>query len=135
MRCSMPMLGFGEALPIFSTIDLLFASHRHGHIQQILADVYEDILTFHQRAIVFFKQPGWSPIIPNDIYLNACSMEDSLWYHLPLIRRQFQRGSQKARKVQRAACPKRKCVAFSRGSGCAATHDSRLPSSKRARET
>lgn len=52
----------GEALPIFSAIDGLSASQGHDHVQQILADVYEDILTFHKRAIVFFKQPGESPV-------------------------------------------------------------------------
>lgn len=57
----------GEALPIFSAVDGLLASQGHGYVQQILADVYEDILTFHKRAIVFFKQRGNSPVNPNDL--------------------------------------------------------------------
>lgn len=37
-------------------IDHLFLSHTH--VQQVLVDVYEDLLDFHKRAIVFFKQGG-----------------------------------------------------------------------------
>ena len=50
----------GEALPVFAAIDGLFTrlDHHHGHVEQILANVYEDILSFHKRAIVFFRQRG-----------------------------------------------------------------------------
>lgn len=44
----------GSALPIVQAIDSLFYSR--PHVQQVLANVFEDILTFHKRAIVFFKQ-------------------------------------------------------------------------------
>ncbi len=44
----------GSALPIVQAIDNLFYSA--PHVQQVLANVFEDILTFHKRAIVFFKQ-------------------------------------------------------------------------------
>ena len=57
----------GEALPIFPAIVGLLASRDHGYVQQILADVYEDILTFHKRAVVFFKQRGKSPVDPNNV--------------------------------------------------------------------
>ena len=57
----------GDALPIFSAIDGLLASQGHGYVQQILADVYEDILTFHMRAVVFFKQRGKSLVNPNSV--------------------------------------------------------------------
>jgi hypothetical protein len=43
----------GAALPIVQTVDKLFCSH--AHVQQVLANVFEDILTFHKRAIVFFS--------------------------------------------------------------------------------
>lgn len=125
----------GEALPIFSAIDELNASRRHGHIKQILADVYEDILIFHRRALVFFKQPGWSPIVPRDAYSNGFSMEDSLSHYYPLIRRQIRRRSQKSRKVQRTACPKRRYLAIQRGPGYSDNHHSTVRGSDRARET
>lgn len=48
----------GEALPVLSAVDRLFENGSHDHVQQILANVYEDILTFHQRAVVYFKQRG-----------------------------------------------------------------------------
>ena len=56
----------GEALPIFSAVDDLFASRRHSHVQQILANVYEDILTFHQRAVLFFRQRSMFVITCHD---------------------------------------------------------------------
>jgi len=43
----------GSALPIIQAIDNLFYSQ--PHVQQVLANVFEDILTFHKRAIVFFN--------------------------------------------------------------------------------
>ncbi|KAI4132225.1 MAG: hypothetical protein LQ347_002654 [Umbilicaria vellea] len=44
----------GDALPIFSDINNLFSSH--SNVQQILVNVYEDILEFHSRSVKFFKQ-------------------------------------------------------------------------------
>jgi truncated hemoglobin YjbI len=43
----------GAALPIVQIVDKLFYSH--AHVQQVLANVFEDILTFHKRTIVFFS--------------------------------------------------------------------------------
>jgi len=43
----------GESLPILSKVDALFCSH--PHVNKVLADIFEDILQFHKRAIVFFK--------------------------------------------------------------------------------
>ena len=37
-------------------IDSLFMSN--AYVQQVLVDVYEDILDFHKRAIIVFKQRG-----------------------------------------------------------------------------
>ncbi|TVY90811.1 Ankyrin [Lachnellula willkommii] len=47
----------GAVLPIIQVIDALFYSK--PHIQQVLADVFEDILTFHKRAMVFFSHKTW----------------------------------------------------------------------------
>ncbi|KAH7324015.1 ankyrin repeat-containing domain protein [Rhexocercosporidium sp. MPI-PUGE-AT-0058] len=47
----------GNCLPILSTVDALFSSH--PHLKEILANILEDILDFHKRAIVFFKQRIW----------------------------------------------------------------------------
>lgn len=47
----------GSALPIIQAIDTLFYSQ--PHVQQVLADVFEDILTFHKRAIVSFSKKTW----------------------------------------------------------------------------
>ncbi|KAH8587440.1 hypothetical protein B0O99DRAFT_747604 [Bisporella sp. PMI_857] len=49
--------GIGNSLPILSTVDALF--YNHPHVKQVLADIYEDILDFHKRAIVFFKHGTW----------------------------------------------------------------------------
>lgn len=46
----------GESLPVFAAVDTLFSAREEHHVQQILANVYEDILKFHSRAVVFFKQ-------------------------------------------------------------------------------
>ena len=43
----------GSVLPIIQAIDNMFYSQ--PHVQQVLADIFEDILTFHKRAIVFFS--------------------------------------------------------------------------------
>jgi hypothetical protein len=43
----------GSALPLIQAIDNLFYSR--PHIQHVLANIFEDILTFHKRAIVFFS--------------------------------------------------------------------------------
>lgn len=118
----------GEALPIFSAIDGLLASRSHGHTQQILANVYDDILTFHKRAVVFFKQPGWSPIVPHDAYSIGLSMEDNLSHYYPLIRRPIRGRSQEPRKVQRVASPKRKYLAISGGPGYSVNHHSTVRS-------
>ena len=64
----------GEALPIFSAVDNLFTSHVPSHVRQTLANIYEDILKFHQRATVFFKQRGKLPTI----YLNSMLTNDQL---------------------------------------------------------
>ncbi|KUJ21501.1 uncharacterized protein LY89DRAFT_610110, partial [Mollisia scopiformis] len=47
----------GNSLPILSTVDALFCSH--PHVKQVLANIFEDILDFHKRAIVFFKHGTW----------------------------------------------------------------------------
>ncbi|KAL5327958.1 hypothetical protein ACEPPN_005664 [Leptodophora sp. 'Broadleaf-Isolate-01'] len=47
----------GNCLPILSRVDALFRSH--PHLKEILANILEDILDFHKRAIVFFKQSTW----------------------------------------------------------------------------
>ncbi|KAA6406931.1 MAG: hypothetical protein FRX48_09229 [Lasallia pustulata] len=47
----------GDALPIFSAINDLFSSH--SHVQQVLVNLYEDILDFHGRAVRFFRQKAW----------------------------------------------------------------------------
>jgi len=44
----------GTSLPSFEAFDSLFCSH--SHVQQALADIYEDILDFHCRATTFFKR-------------------------------------------------------------------------------
>lgn len=46
----------GECLPLFAGIDDLLSSQNSHHVRQILADIYEDILKFHSRALAFFKQ-------------------------------------------------------------------------------
>ncbi|KAL2041207.1 hypothetical protein N7G274_006152 [Stereocaulon virgatum] len=50
----------GESLPVFSTVDNLISSHRQDCVQQILSNIYEDTLSFHQRAVIFFKQSTWT---------------------------------------------------------------------------
>ncbi|KAH6670655.1 hypothetical protein B0J14DRAFT_100518 [Halenospora varia] len=47
----------GDSLPILSKVDELFCSH--PHVKQVLANIFEDILDFHKRAIVFFKHGTW----------------------------------------------------------------------------
>jgi hypothetical protein len=49
----------GENLPLFSEIEDIF--HSQTRVQQDLVRVYVDILTFHKRAISFFKQSGEHP--------------------------------------------------------------------------
>jgi len=44
----------GSALPIIKAIDTLF--YTRPPVQQVLVNVFEDILTFHKRAIVFFSK-------------------------------------------------------------------------------
>ena len=46
----------GECLPLLQAADDLVFVRKHGHVEQILANIYEDILKFHCRAVVFFKQ-------------------------------------------------------------------------------
>ena len=43
----------GESLPILSAVDGIFYSK--PHVQQVLANIYEDILDFHKRSVVFFS--------------------------------------------------------------------------------
>ena len=45
-----------DSLPHVSAIESLF--HVHPHVQLLLAHVYKDILTFHERAVAFFKRRG-----------------------------------------------------------------------------
>ena len=45
----------GECMPMLEAVDKLFSQRNHDHVKQILAHIYEDILKFHGRAIVFFK--------------------------------------------------------------------------------
>ena len=40
-------------------IDQLFSDN--AHVQQVLVNVYEDVLEFHKRAIIFFKQGSQFP--------------------------------------------------------------------------
>ena len=49
----------GASLPLVSAVDTLFC--KHPHVQHILADVFEDILDFHKRAVAFFKTPSMNP--------------------------------------------------------------------------
>ena len=53
----------GEALPVFAAVDTLFSAHEEHYVQQILANVYEDILKFHRRAVNFFKQRSMFQIL------------------------------------------------------------------------
>lgn len=46
----------GESLPVLAAVDTLFSARGEHHVQQILANVYEDILKFHSRALGFFRQ-------------------------------------------------------------------------------
>src|SRR5437016_4086550 len=48
--------GLGASLPLITSIDRLFTSN--PFIQDILIHVYKDILTFHHRALQFFKKRG-----------------------------------------------------------------------------
>ncbi|KAF6218628.1 hypothetical protein HO133_005979 [Letharia lupina] len=50
----------GESLPVFAAVDTLFSARGEHYVQQILANVYEDILKFHSRAVIFFKQRTWT---------------------------------------------------------------------------
>ncbi|KAL8837871.1 MAG: hypothetical protein Q9170_002346 [Blastenia crenularia] len=50
----------GECLPLFAGIEDLFSSQNSHHVRQILADIYEDLLKFHSRALTFFKQRTWT---------------------------------------------------------------------------
>ncbi|KAL9136526.1 MAG: hypothetical protein Q9175_002271 [Cornicularia normoerica] len=50
----------GESLPVFAAVDTLFSNYGEHHAHQILANVYEDILKFHGRAVDFFKQRTWT---------------------------------------------------------------------------
>ncbi|KAL6721442.1 hypothetical protein ACLMJK_000545 [Lecanora helva] len=64
----------GESLPLIEAIDQIFHDQSNDYIQQILVNIYEDILTFHSRALVFFKQRTWKIAFKttfrtfNDIY-------------------------------------------------------------------
>ena len=46
----------GESLPLVASIDSTFRSN--SMVMKVLANVYEDILTFHKRAVCFFRQKG-----------------------------------------------------------------------------
>ena len=59
----------GESLPIFAAVDTLFSARGEDHVQQILANVYEDILKFHGRAVSFFKQRSMNYFICLDYVL------------------------------------------------------------------
>jgi|ERR1700722_2217425 NADH:ubiquinone oxidoreductase subunit E len=48
--------GLGASLPLISAIDTLFTSN--PFIQDTLIHVYKDVLTFHHRALRFFKKRG-----------------------------------------------------------------------------
>ena len=45
-----------DALPNISAVQQLFGPHEH--VKVVLADVYKDILTFHDRATKFFIRKG-----------------------------------------------------------------------------
>jgi hypothetical protein len=45
-----------DALPNISAVEQLFGQHEH--VKVVLADVYKDILTFHDRATKFFTRKG-----------------------------------------------------------------------------
>ncbi|KAE8440873.1 hypothetical protein EG329_006360 [Mollisiaceae sp. DMI_Dod_QoI] len=47
----------GASLPVLSAIDEMFYSK--PHVQQVLANIYEDILDFHKRSVVFFSHGTW----------------------------------------------------------------------------
>ena len=57
----------GESLPVFAAVDTLFSGHGEHYVQQILANVYEDVLKFHSRAVNFFRQRSMCQIF----YLNC----------------------------------------------------------------
>jgi hypothetical protein len=65
----------GTSLPILSAIDALFCNNRH--VKRVLEDVFEDILDFHKRAIVFFKQPSMES--PASYNTQLTSSRDSAW--------------------------------------------------------
>jgi hypothetical protein len=44
------------ALPHFSAVEHLFETN--PYIQNVLGNVYKDILSFHLRALTFFMRPG-----------------------------------------------------------------------------
>ena len=46
----------GESIPMVSEIANVFSSN--GIVKRVLGNVYEDILSFHRRAVSFFKQKG-----------------------------------------------------------------------------
>jgi hypothetical protein len=84
----------GSALPIVQAIDNLF--HSAPHVQQVLANVF-DMLTFHKRAIVFFKQKSkqahlWYATEELPAYTNRPdSTEADLSINFPLIFRLIRR--------------------------------------------
>lgn len=51
----------GESLPLLAAVEDLFSHRSHEEVEQILANVYEDILKFHSRAIRFFQQRSICP--------------------------------------------------------------------------
>lgn len=58
----------GESLPVFAAVDTLFSNYGEHNVHQILANVYEDILKFHGRAVDFFKQRSMSRSCISNIY-------------------------------------------------------------------
>ena len=46
----------GACLSIFGVIENVFGSN--VLVQKVLVDVYKDILTFHRRALRFFRRKG-----------------------------------------------------------------------------
>jgi hypothetical protein len=57
----------GASLPVISAIDNLFTSN--PLVQDTLIHVYKDVLTFHYRALQFFKKRGEHSTTSGGLYV------------------------------------------------------------------